>query len=525
MKNLPIGIQTFEAIRKKSENYLYVDKTEDIYRLVTEGKRYFLARPRRFGKSLLCSTLCSLFQGRKDLFEGLWIAQSNWRWEERPVVSISMAKIMRTSPGDFRKYLCKKIIELGGDAEIVLPDDLTSPGYLLNLLVKQLFEKNKQPVVMLIDEYDKPILDNIENPPLVIAMREVLREFYEMIKDLDKYLYFVLFTGVSKFSKTSIFSGNNNLRDISQDAVAATLCGITQKELETDFAKHLDTLAQRRKLSQDEVLFRLKDWYNGYRFEDDGHRRVYNPFSLLNVFQSLQFRNYWFASGTPTFLMKLMQQNNYPVIDLSQKQVRESELEVVDVGSINLASLMLQTGYLTIDEYYPDRRRYRLCFPNEEVFRSLTERLTDAMLPMQGTCFDDYVEWFRQSLQAGDIDHFCKTLQQFFSEIPYTIQMGEEKYYQTIFFIVCRLLTRKVVAEVATNIGRIDAVFESEERVVIIEFKVNKSSAMALHQVEDRNYASAYQGSGKKIFLVGINFDVGIRNIATDWVIKELVTT
>ncbi|MBM3886468.1 AAA family ATPase [Candidatus Dependentiae bacterium] len=535
MKLLPIGIQTFEKIREKPGQYLYVDKTRELYELATSGSVYFLSRPRRFGKSLLCSTIKSLFEDRKDLFEGLWIAQSDWQWEKHPIIHLSFAGITRRSTEELRKGLIEFLRRTAHDYGISLPGGTTLTEQFI-ILIMSLAERNK--VVIIIDEYDKPILDHITNFDVAHQMREILKELYEVVKDLDRYLHFVFITGVTKFAKTSIFSGINNLQDISLSPVAATVCGFTYEELTDNFQPFIQALAEKRKLSAEETTDQLRRWYNGYSFDADGENPlVYNPFSILLALQNKQFKNYWFESGTPTFLINLIKKNNYPIMDFQSVKIAASQLASFEIDKIKLDVLMQQTGYLTITGYDEGSRNYSVSYPNFEVFAALSEIIIPMMTELEPAALNDYVVWFRQALQAGDIEHFCKTLKQFFTEIPYTIvvedgaekpkqkskQITLEKYYQTIFFVICRLLTRQVWIEQATNTGRIDAVLEFEQRIVIVEFKVNQSGRAALEQIKEKKYADSYVRGGKEILLVGINFDSQIRNISDDWMVEKLI--
>ena len=536
MKLLPIGIQTFEKIRKKPDQYFYVDKTRELYDLVSTGSVYFLSRPRRFGKSLLCSTLKSLFEGRKDLFENLWIAQSDWQWKKYPVVHLSFSQTENRTTETLTQSLIFQLKRLAKEHKIMLPEELKEPKDFFVYLCEELGEQNK--VVLIIDEYDKPILDHITNTKNADDMRKRLKSFYEAIKDLDTYLQFIFITGVTKFSKTSIFSGINNLQDISLSTVAATVCGFTHEEIVTNFPDFLAHLAKEYNLDQQTCLQKFKHWYNGYCFNKKNQSDlVFNPFSVLLCLKNKDFQNYWFESGTPTFLINLIKQNNYPVMDFQEVKIAASQLSSFEIEKINLDVLMQQTGYLTITGYDEESKNYSASYPNFEVFSALSEIITPMMTELKPAAFNDYVVWFRQALQAGDIEHFCKTLKQFFTEIPYTItveddadkpkqklkQITLEKYYQTIFFVICRLLTRHVWVEQATNIGRIDAVLEFEQRIVIIELKVNKSSHAALEQIKEKKYADSYMRGGKEILLVGINFDSKTRNISDDWVIERLV--
>src|SRR3989338_2947232 len=394
LRELPIGIQTFELIRKKNSTLVYVDKTREIYELAKGGeKRYFLSRPRRFGKSLLCSTLKSLFEGRKDLFENLWIAQSDWQWAKHHVVHLDFNLIARSSPDQLRKGLIEFLQEEAQQNNIAIDskDTLTRQ---LTLLVKALAQQNN--VIIIIDEYDKAILDHITNMKIAVQMREILKELYEAFKGLDQYLRFIFITGVTKFAKTSIFSGINNLQDISLSTVAATVCGFTHEEIVTNFPDFLAHLAKEYNLDQQTCLQKFKHWYNGYCFNKKNQSDlVFNPFSVLLCLKNKDFQNYWFESGTPTFLINLIKQNNYPVMDFQEVKIAASQLSSFEIEKINLNVLMQQTGYLTITGYDQASENYTATYPNFEVFKALAQHIVPMMTELKPAAFNDYVVWFR----------------------------------------------------------------------------------------------------------------------------------
>ena len=504
MQKLPIGIQTFEKIR--ADDYVYVDKTDQACRLVEEGSYYFLARPRRFGKSLLVSTLQALFEGRKELFTGL-AAESRWDWTVKyPVIKISFGGVARDLADmkqDVVNILAENQRRLGLDCPH--PDDI---GGCLKYLIMAAREKYGQKVVVLVDEYDKLIVDNLDQIEVAKQGREVLKDLYTTIKDSDEYIKFAFLTGVSKFSKVSVFSGLNNLEDISLSPPYATLCGYTHKDLETTFATHL----------QNADMTKVKEWYNGYNFLGEP---VYNPFDiLLFIKNDLNFKNYWFTTGTPTFLIKLIQQRNYYVPRLNNLRANETLVNSFDLENIELEPILLQAGYLTILSSRESRRggiEYQLGFPNKEVQLSFHDILID-YLTDQTTEKLGYQDQLYQHLEEANLPALEQTLRALFASIPYTNYVNNtissyEGYYASVIYAYLASLGLDITGEDVTNKGRIDLTIQMENAIYIIEFKVD-GDGKALEQIKARDYAAKYRNCDKTIYLIGIDFDAQQKNLS-----------
>lgn len=536
MKNLPLGLQSFSKLIEN--NCVYVDKTKYIYDLI-KGNCIFFARPRRFGKSLLCSTLKELFLGKKELFKGLWIYENtDYSWPVHPVIHIDLSQVVKTGPEELSKSLMRSLDDV---AKLYKLEKLehTFPSEMLKDLTINLFEKfgSKNRVVIIIDEYDKPILDNIDKIDIAQSMREVLRNFYEAIKPLDEYLRFVFITGVTRFSKTSIFSGLNQLDNISMDQKHAHLLGYTQEEIVTYFGDHLNKIVREKMISSKDGIEELKillcSWYNGYRFwgeqqvirektERKELARVYSPFSVLNFLEKEDLRNYWFESGTPSFLIKVLEKNNYPIELFENLQADMNELMTFDINNIPLATLLFQTGYATIKDYDVVYQRYSIVMPNYEVKDSLLKSILTGMTKHSTSTINAELIDLRVALDAEDLETFIDKIKKFYSTIPYTIAIDKEKYYQTIFFLILKLVNLKPEVEKATNIGRIDLIAQTNKILYLFEFKLNGSAQMALQQIFDMKYYEAYQGQGKKIKLVGVNFSSEVKNI-TEYLYEDLV--
>ncbi|WP_282755761.1 ATP-binding protein [Desulfuromonas thiophila] len=504
LKKLPIGIQTFAEIRQA--NYVYVDKTPLIQRLVTEGKYYFLARPRRFGKSLLVSTLQALFEGRRELFTGLAIADQ-WDWEMTcPVITLDFSGVARNLAGmqedvaDVLRY---------NHLRLEIPcDNPRNLGGCFRELIWQAYHKYGQKVVVLVDEYDKSIVDNLDQIEVARQGRDVLRDLYSIIKSSDAYIRFTLLTGVSKFSKMSVFSGLNNLEDISLNPAYATLCGYTEQDLDTTFAAHLAG-ADRNE---------VRRWYNGYNFLGES---VYNPFDILLFLKNgQQFKNYWFATGTPTFLITLIQQNNYFIPQLDNLKVSESLIESSDIDNIQLVPILFQAGYLTIRQVEQAARgglQYVLDFPNKEVQLSFSDVIIDYLANHQ-TQRADFQDRLYLQLQKTDLEGFAQTLKSLFAAIPYNNDVNNtissyEGYYASVIYAYLASLGLDLIAEDVTSTGRIDLTIRLNDSIYILEFKVD-GSGDALAQIKERNYQQKYLAEGKKIFLIGIDFDSSARNLS-----------
>ncbi len=514
MKTLPLGISTFEKF--VLGDYLYVDKTEILYQLVKPNDgMYFLSRPRRFGKSLTISTLKAIFQGKRELFKGLAIDEKPYDWEPHPVIHLDLGDKQSNSPKQLEKYLCYAVEQSARANGVELVSDEAS--LKLQELIEKLSAKNK--VVVLIDEYDKPILGNIKNPVECEKIRDVLKAFYSVIKTSDPYLRFVLLTGVSKFSKVSIFSDLNNLKDLTMDASCATLCGYTQEELEFYFSESIDAIAEIEATSRSETLAKIKYWYNGYRFSDE-EITVYNPVSTTNLCDLKKFQNHWFETGTPTFLIDLIKKEQFDLEKMEFNYEDEISFSSYEINNLQVLPLMFQTGYLTIKDFrvQDQFREFKLGFPNFEV----EEAFGKWVLQSYTTLGAGQVSWplrkLITALRENNLDEFFENLRVFFAGIDYDLHLKNEKYYQTIFYVIFKILGLRIDAEVKTNAGRIDTVIQLNGRVFIFEFKLFDTAVSALEQIKEKKYAEKYADSGHEIVLIGAAFDPETKNIE-DWVL------
>ncbi|MEO1954129.1 MAG: AAA family ATPase, partial [Campylobacterales bacterium] len=469
LKKLPIGISTLKEIIE--ENYLYVDKTEIAQKLIEDSKYYFLSRPRRFGKSLFLDTLRTIFDGDKEIFKGLYIYDNGYKFIKHPIIHISFGS------GSFKtiKHLEQTVYEIldknQRTLDVSCPNNFSNAG-CFKRLIEETYLKYKKRVVILIDEYDKPILDNIENTETAVENREFLKDFYSVIKDSDEFIKFVFITGVSKFSKVSLFSGLNNIQDITLNPNFATICGYTQKDVETVFEKHLK--------GQD--FEKIKKWYNGYKFLGEG---VYNPFDiLLFISNNYIFENYWFSTATPTFLLKLIEKNNYFLPNLENIVKDSKMLNSFDVNYIELETLMWQTGYLTISKTtinYDDTPMYHLSIPNQEVKISLMGSIADFISKIENTTLKKNEIY--NTLLNNDFKEFEKIFYSLFASIPYNNFTGiklykYEGYYASVFYAYLKALGLDIVGEDVTNKGRIDLTIKMPNSIIIIEFKVDGTDAL-----------------------------------------------
>ena len=535
MKKLPIGIQTFSEVIENG--YVYIDKTKYIYELI-KGKYIFFSRPRRFGKSLLCSTLKELFSGNRDLFNGLWIDKNtDYSWPVHPVIYLDLSMTRSSTVEALENSL---ISNLSVIAKFYKLDEInkTTPGEVLQEMVILLQEKFGQKVVIIIDEYDSPIINHIEDLQKAKKLQEALKEFYTYIKGLDQYLYFVFITGITRFSKTSIFSGMNQLKNISMDSKFAHLVGYTKEEIIFYFQEHLQKIVEDKKVFSKMGIEGVKNmlhiWYNGYCFcselqEEDGKElaRLYAPFSILNFLDNAAFRNYWFESGTPTFLMKVLKQKKYPIELFDNLKADMNELMTFDIENIPLSTLLFQAGYATIKDYDSLYQHYSLEMPNYEVKDSLLKCVLTVMTEHSSSTINTELIDLRIALEAGDLDAFIYKIKKFYSTIPYTIAIDNEKYYQTIFFLLLQLVNLRPDVERATNVGRIDLLVQTNKVLYIFEFKLNGSAKKALQQILDKKYYEAYQAKNKnvnntQIKLVGVNFSSEAKNI-NEYLMQDLV--
>ncbi|MFA6145033.1 MAG: AAA family ATPase [Sulfuricurvum sp.] len=507
MKKLPIGISTLKTIIEG--HYLYVDKTKIALDLIENGQYYFLSRPRRFGKSLFLDTLRTIFNGEKEVFQGLYIYEK-WNFKQYPVVRISFNSGRFTSREEFNQRIYEILKINQKDLGVTCDTDLSSSGCFEQLILKA-YEKYNQKVVILVDEYDKPILDNIENREIATLMREELKNFYSVIKGADEYLKFVFITGVSKFSKVSLFSGLNNINDITLDSNYSTICGYTQNDVETVFAKHL----------QGQDFEKIKLWYNGYKWLGEG---VYNPFDILLFIQkNYEYRNYWFSTATPTFLLKLIEKNNYFLPDLENIVKDERMLNSFDVDYIELETLMWQTGYLTIDrtETILDTISYYLTIPNKEVRSSLLGSVADFMSKIHSPTAT--TNGILIALIEADFPSFEKYLKSLFAAIPYNnftgVKLYEyEGYYVSVFYAYFKAFGIELIGEDVTNKGRIDLTIKIPNGAIyVIEFKVD-GKENALNQIKTMNYHEKYLSEKRELYLLGIAFDKENRNVSlVEW--------
>ncbi|NQY75012.1 MAG: ATP-binding protein [Candidatus Margulisbacteria bacterium] len=516
-RGLPIGIQTFEGMIRG--NYTYVDKTQHLYNLVNvqsddptvQGGRYFLSRPRRFGKSLLISTMEAIFKGKRELFKGLWIDKSDYSWDIYPVVRLDMSSASSSDPEKLNLLLNIQLNNIAKEHAIHLDSELP-PQVNLMTLIKEL-SSTVGHVVVLIDEYDKPIIDQLNNTEVAKQNREILKDFYGVLKAQDEHIRFVFLTGVSKFSKVSIFSGLNNLNDITMDTKYATLLGYTQEELEHFFEGWISELGESMKMDKQTILNKIKKWYNGYQFSK-ADEAVYNPFSTLLLFDKKDFLTHWFETGTPTFLIDLLKQKEYAVPDIENSGVSIKAFSSFEVDNLQVLPLLYQTGYLTIKQYDPESRLYTLRYPNEEVTYAFTESLLESFAHTPTGLTDSYAWQLIQALRADDLNEFFKVMKVFFANVPYDLKAGEEKYFQSIFYLILKLMGVKIDVEVHTNDGRIDGVVETEGKIYIIEFKLNMPAKNGLDQIKEKKYYEKYLlRKDKSIILVGVSFDSKTRTI------------
>ena len=485
LQKLPIGLQTFSEIIE--ENYLYVDKTKNIYELISTGKTYFFSRPRRFGKSLLISTLEEIFTGNKKLFKNLYLETANYDWKEYPVIRIDFSSINKDSVKNLEIGLTNRIESIAKKYQIKLKKQSITTEYFRSLII-ELSKINK--VVVLFDEYDSPLIHHIgKNPELAIEIKEFLKSFYTILKTEDQYLKFVFLTGISKFSKVGVFSGLNQLQDISMDRNFCDLVGWTQEELENNFVKQIQNIAQEEQLTVPQTIEKIKNWYNGYRFSEI-KTKVYNPFSTLLLFNKKLFKFHWFETGTPSFLLNLVREQEYDLSNM--KHIDELDFSSYEVDNLKPLPLLFQTGYLTIADYDKEQMLYALDFPNFEVKSSFIKRLVEVMAFNDKDNSSSYIIEIIQAIKKNNLEEFFRILKIFFANIPYEIHIPSEKYYQSIFYLVFTLIGLRIQAEVRTNFGRIDAVIELEKATYIFEFKLNGTKEKALAQIKEKKYYEKY---------------------------------
>ncbi|MDR3308438.1 MAG: ATP-binding protein [Tannerella sp.] len=508
LQNLPIGTQSFEKLRKRAG--IYVDKTQYILQMLnTTGTVYFLSRPRRFGKSLLISTLEAVFRGRKELFEGLYI-YDKWDWNDKfPVIHLDFGKESHSTGEELTLSLTDFVDATARDNQISLQKHTLTGKF--SELIQQLHETTGQQVVVLVDEYDKPITDHLSNQEVLEANKTVLHDFYQVLKAADDHIRFIFLTGVSKFSGLSVFSALNNPHDITISEDYAALCGYTQDELEKYFAEHIDNYTHEKNVSRQDLLDDIKRWYDGYSW--DGKTSVYNPFSTLMFFAERSFDNYWFRTGTPTFLMELLKSRNQITPILENKKADSGLFEGYDTADLDEIALLFQTGYLTIKDVNsidPENKEYTLGIPNSEVRNAFFRRLLSAYSHYPVSSVQRLILDMQQQIYNSDTSGLEQNLRMLLANIPYILHQKNEAYYHSMFLVWMKMLGFEPQGEVPTSTGRIDSVLHHADLTVVAEIKYSAKKGAekllneAMTQIRDRRYYERYLD--RKVILMAVAF-------------------
>ncbi len=510
----PIGIQNFEDIRERG--YVYVDKTDLVHRLVATGKYYFLNRPRRFGKSLLVSTLEAYFQGKKELFQGLAIESLEKDWNTYPVLHLDLSGKTYNKAEDLEMTLDQHLSQWEKDCGIAAR--YPEPDVRFKDVIDTAYEKTGKPVVVLIDEYEKPLLDSAGNEPLREAFRSRLQGFYSVMKSRDGKLRFGFLTGVTKLGKLSIFSGLNNLKDLSMDHRYADICGISESDLHAYFDESVQEMASTNGMSKEECYAKLKDYYDGYHFSEDSED-IYNPFSLLRALDEQRFRDYWYETGTPTFVVKALKQGKFNLEDLTLEGVSASTLSGVNADDSDPIPVLYQSGYLTIQSYDERWQSYTLKYPNREVERGFMEGLANVYVPSARYKRPFMVRRFVEDFEKGDAEGLMKRFEAFFADADYEIVGDAELYFQNTMYVMTKLMGQYVEVERRTSNGRMDILVQTEKYIYVMELKMDASADEALQQIETKGYAKPFAADPRKLFRIGVNFSSATRRIA-EWKIQ-----
>ena len=513
-RKMPIGIQDFEKLR--TEKCVYVDKTQYVYELTRISRPYFLARPRRFGKSLFLSTLKAFFLGKRELFEGLAISEFEKEWMEYPVIYI-----------DFNMGSCDTLPSVKTVLSAILDDYERRFGMVekysdlsvrFSTLIKTAYEKSGKKVVVLVDEYDKSLVNTMDKPQINDELRDFLKGFYGVLKSMDYCLRFVFLTGVTKFSKVSIFSDLNQLRDISLDEQYGGICGISETELTIQFQPEIQVLAKATEKTYNETFYELKKRYDGYLFAKRGEN-MYNPFSVLNVFDSMDFGYYWFKTGTPTFLVKTLRNDNFDLYKFDNNiSISVRSIDEYRAGKTSLVPLLYQSGYLTIKSYDISLDSFTLGFPNEEVKYGFLNELLPAYAHRWGVDESFSVIEFIKAIRTGHVDNYMTLLKAFYASIPYDLEEKkdkDEKYYQLIFYLLFTLMGQFIDTEVKSATGRTDAVVKTADSIYVFEFKMdnNATAEEALAQIDEKDYLIPFMADGRRLVKIGVEFSVAERGI------------
>lgn len=504
----PIGIQDFEKLR--TNGYSYVDKSRFVYKLATEGEYYFLSRPRRFGKSLFLSTLEAYFQGKKELFEGLAIYDLETDWKKYPIFHIDL------NTANFREkdslYTVLNDYLTTWESKYGARESEATLALRFKGVIARAAEKEGCGVVILIDEYDKPILQTLRDPELQAEHRAQLKAFYSVLKTQDRYIKFAFLTGVTKFGKVSVFSDLNNLTDISMDHRYISICGMTEKELLTNFKEGINELAEANGDTEEATIAKLKARYDGYHFEENTVG-IYNPFSVLNTLSRLRYKDYWFETGTPTFLVDLLKMHNYRLPDMTKERVSADVINSVDSLSTNPIPVIYQSGYLTIKGYDERFKKYLLGFPNREV----EEGFLNFLLPLYTSAGNNspfLVDEFVQDVESGNPERFMQRMKAFFADTSYQVVGNAELYFQNAMYLVFKIMGFYTQVERPTSDGRIDAIIQTPNYIYVIECKLDRTADEAIKQIENNGYAEPFLMDKRKLYKIGVSFSSETRGVA-----------
>jgi hypothetical protein len=517
MRKLPIDTSTFSELIQS--NYLYVDKTQHVYNLITGGRRFFLSRPRRFGKSLFVSTLKEVLTANKVLFDGLWIKNSDYQWHEYGAIDLDFSKLKTTDVATFNNRLWHALATIAKYYQISISVPEDAPDLMLEKLTAALYERFGR-VAILIDEYDSPILKTLHNEPLSREIRNTIQHFFTLIKGLDAQVQFVFITGVSSFAKAGLFSGINNLQILTLRDEYATICGYTDAEIDHYFSDYITGWAHKKNLDRSELRQQIKSWYNGYHFGENVEA-VYNPFSFMNALNVCNFENFWFQSGTPTFLVEVLKKNEH-TFDPENLTTSRDALGIFDVGLTPLTTLMFQAGYLTIVGYDSETERYLLDYPNNEVRISFQKYLLEVFAHISSNNAEQLYQNLKAAFIKQDIEQVVLLLQRLFAHVPYQLHMRAEKYYHSLFMMICIGAGIKAQSEYSTSHGRIDLILEFPKTIYVIEVKFNDTAANALAQIEERRYYDRFMNQDKRITLLGLAFKRTPKIFDITYVTKEI---
>ena len=515
LKRLPVGIQTFSNIIE--DDMLYIDKTEYVWNMIHLSKYIFLSRPRRFGKSLLISTLQAYFEGRKELFKGLFIETVEKEWTEYPVLRFSMASGKHMEKNQLERYILYILEE--NERRFGITSDSKDPNVRLKNLIASAYEKTGKKVVILIDEYDAPLLDVVHEDTQLPMLRNVMRNFYSPLKDCDPYLQFVFLTGITKFSQLSIFSELNNLKNISMRPDYAGVCGITKEEMLTQMSDYIDDFAEAQEITREEAIEGLKQQYDGYHFTWPSPD-VFNPFSLLNAFQDHDYTNYWFGSGTPTYLIEMLRKFNVVPSKIGGSSVLASAFDAPTENMKDITPLLYQSGYITIKDYNKTTKLYTLDIPNTEIRVGLMDSLLPNYVERRKEAGNTTIAKMYSALLNDNLDEMFRLLQAYLLTVPYCDNANSEGHYQQLLYVIFSLFGRYVEVEVHTPTGRVDIVMKTAKALYLFELKLNMSAQAAINQINLKDYSSKFALAGLPIVKVGINFDPERRTIG-DWKVES----